>query len=689
MHSFKLLFLIFVFLLANKSIIKAQNIFIDGSFEENSFYWWKVTNDPANATIAFDNTTSHTGNFSAKLTCNAYSDTVFSVIAQQVPVVAGRSYYLEYWAKANNIDKYIYPFVQFKSSTADNSAIWETYILPMGDQPDWFKVTARFTAPPQSNYFVLGLYLISAGVCWFDDITLIELQDTSHHSFAVNLNQSIGSFKHLTSSNLDAGSISSPYNVVSESHNAGIDMVRTHDYHTAFDMHVVFPDTSRNPLDPTAYDFHTTDSIVATILNSNFNIYYRLGESFEMTPIYNHPPADMEKWSQVALQIVKHYNDGWNNGFHLNIKYWEIWNEPDIPQFWSGTAAQYAHLYSLTASKIKAFDPSSKVGGPTLANFCNSSFVKTFLDTIMQNNIPLDFFVYHVYQIMNPYNYRVFNQFAEEKLATYGLNNTEIYISEWNPYIVSFSVPSLWGNDSTALNAATTISAINYLQDSEIDKMFRYDTRSWYFGMFSVDRTPKASAMALYALNSLMSNADRISTVGSDSCGTTIIAGQKNDNSVEVIIANNSSVENGYQLQFNNMLASDLYQYTIYRIDSANHYESVKTGTITAQQNTIICDVKAPFVDHIKLDLLVGVDQISLSPEIKIYPNPSNGIITIEQELTTIEKIKIYSATGQLVTEIINPLENKITVTNLQSGIYLVKITTNNIETISRKIVVL
>ena len=33
------------------------------------------------------------------------------------------------------------------------------------------------------------------------------------------------------------------------------------------------------------------------------------------------------------MNVIKHYNSGWANGYHYNIKYWEIWNEPDGRMF--------------------------------------------------------------------------------------------------------------------------------------------------------------------------------------------------------------------------------------------------------------------------------------------------------------------------------------------------------------------
>jgi xylan 1,4-beta-xylosidase len=60
-----------------------------------------------------------------------------------------------------------------------------------------------------------------------------------------------------------------------------------------------------------------------------------------------------------------HYNQGWANGFHYNIRYWEFWNEPE--GFWSGTPEQFYSLYEKTARALKSVDPNIKVGGDARA----------------------------------------------------------------------------------------------------------------------------------------------------------------------------------------------------------------------------------------------------------------------------------------------------------------------------------
>lgn len=49
--------------------------------------------------------------------------------------------------------------------------------------------------------------------------------------------------------------------------------------------------------------------------------------------------------------------------------FFEVWNEPNLDAFWSGTRSQYFELYRVTSLRIKAIDPALKVGGPATSNY--------------------------------------------------------------------------------------------------------------------------------------------------------------------------------------------------------------------------------------------------------------------------------------------------------------------------------
>ena len=62
------------------------------------------------------------------------------------------------------------------------------------------------------------------------------------------------------------------------------------------------------------------------------------------------PPTDVADYARVARWAAEHFNG--------RVGAWEVWNEPNHPSFWSGTAADYTKL-------LKAAYPAFKAGAPT------------------------------------------------------------------------------------------------------------------------------------------------------------------------------------------------------------------------------------------------------------------------------------------------------------------------------------
>ncbi|MEP7189610.1 MAG: hypothetical protein ABI901_10515 [Roseiflexaceae bacterium] len=74
--------------------------------------------------------------------------------------------------------------------------------------------------------------------------------------------------------------------------------------------------------------------------------------------------------------------------------FFEVWNEPNLPEFWTGTQADYFKLYRYTAEAIKGVDASLQVGGPATAK---NAWVEEFLDFCDTENLPADFVSTHHY----------------------------------------------------------------------------------------------------------------------------------------------------------------------------------------------------------------------------------------------------------------------------------------------------
>jgi hypothetical protein len=177
------------------------------------------------------------------------------------------------------------------------------------------------------------------------------------------------------------------FDVIKEQKELGVPFTRLHDCGWpnpyVVDHHAVFPDPDADPALPGSYDFRLTDEYIAAVRRTGAEPIYRLGESIEHTSVkrFVHPPADPEKWAAICLGIIRHYNEGWADGFRYDIRYWEIWNEPENrPAMWSGSDDDYLRLYRVAATAIKKQFPALKVGGPALGasgRFVNGEFRPT------------------------------------------------------------------------------------------------------------------------------------------------------------------------------------------------------------------------------------------------------------------------------------------------------------------------
>ena len=220
---------------------------------------------------------------------------------------------------------------------------------------------------------------------------------------------------------------------------AGFPFARQHDNDWPHPITVDIPQIFRNfdadADDPANYDFINTDATIKAIIDCGAQVIYRLGTSIEHTAkkVYTTVPKDFAKWAQICVHIIRHYNEGWADGFDFGIKYWEIWNEADLNQkdMWYGTPEQYYDMY-VTASKIiKAECPDVKVGGPALAGYGHSDWARNLLKKIREENAPLDFFSWHLYRY-DVHEFRKALDMVCGYLDEYGFGNAELICDEWN-----------------------------------------------------------------------------------------------------------------------------------------------------------------------------------------------------------------------------------------------------------------
>jgi hypothetical protein len=329
---------------------------------------------------------------------------------------------------------------------------------------------------------------------------------------------------------------------------ARIDLIRTHDAYGPGDIDArfpdapnvlidaerthlsIFPDPDADPKDPRSYNFGPTDQLIASIKGIGAEVIFRLGRS-EGSNV--EPPKDFDRYAEVAKHIVLHYNRGWANGFRYGIRYWEVWNEPDLGKlFWGGSPGQYFQLYEKIARAVKQADRRALVGGPAIAGPNGPSpYIEGFLEYVRARKAPLDFYSWHWYATdsNDPLDVVRIGKEMRARLDAHGFRKALSVLDEWN-YGLLETLPT------DLQRASFMTSAIVYMQDAPIDvsALYRADN------LFGRDGTrADKTGQALIALGRMQDTPVQLATEGGDLDGFAVQAGRsKKGDTVQVLISN-------------------------------------------------------------------------------------------------------------------------------------------------------
>ncbi|MBE6607835.1 MAG: hypothetical protein E7633_04720 [Ruminococcaceae bacterium] len=313
--------------------------------------------------------------------------------------------------------------------------------------------------------------------------------------------------------------------------NAGIPFSRLHDVGGAYgggrwvDVPNIFRDFDANPYEHASYDFAFTDLMIKALMENNCVPFFRLGVTIEnahrIKAYRVYPPKDFKKWAIICEHIIRHYTEGWCNGFKYDIKYWEIWNEPDNnPNWessclWRGSPEEYFEFYEIASKHLKQRFPHLKIGGYGSCGFYNLTgsdgsfgmcsshtehfikFMNGFLAYVKKTGAPFDFFSWHTYD-GDVKNNIIYANYARKRLDEEGFTETETSCNEWNCRV------NLRG---TAKHAALTGAVMLAFQNLPVDNAMFYDARfgtSVYGSLFNpLTREPFPAYYAFTAFNRL------------------------------------------------------------------------------------------------------------------------------------------------------------------------------------------
>jgi len=105
------------------------------------------------------------------------------------------------------------------------------------------------------------------------------------------------------------------------------------------------------------------------------------------------PPREWSEWYEVVRALTQHLVERYGLD---EVATWafEVWNEPNLEVFWTGTQQDYLRLYDESARAVKDVDASLRVGGPSTAA---GEWVEALAAHVEQGGVPLDFVTSHTY----------------------------------------------------------------------------------------------------------------------------------------------------------------------------------------------------------------------------------------------------------------------------------------------------
>jgi xylan 1,4-beta-xylosidase len=107
------------------------------------------------------------------------------------------------------------------------------------------------------------------------------------------------------------------------------------------------------------------------------------------------PPKDLDKWCALVVALARHFADRYGED-EVASWYFEVWNEPNLEDFFTGTQADYFELYARSARAIKSVSRAYRVGGPATAGV---AWVPEFIDYCARHQVPVDFVSTHDYAV--------------------------------------------------------------------------------------------------------------------------------------------------------------------------------------------------------------------------------------------------------------------------------------------------
>ena len=323
------------------------------------------------------------------------------------------------------------------------------------------------------------------------------------------------------------------------------------------------------------YQWHQLDKIYDFLLSINLKPFVELNPmpsvfaSGEKTifkwQMNVTPPIEMSYWYNLVKAFCEHITDRYGED-EVKTWYFEVWNEPNLKGFWTGTQAEYFELYKVSAEAVKAVNPEYKIGGPASSS---GAWIDDTINYCVENNVPIDFVSTHLYPQDEDCTYpdradsphKIGEYMYDRVKGVYDtvknskLPNLEIHWTEWNTQSKLPNEKITWTQNkavdmcfSAAYIVKNMIAVKNFCDSmaywiaSDVfeESGLPHSSFSCTYGLMNIHGLKKASYNAFKLLKKMTGEILELSANPPEGCGAYAVNEGEN---IKVILWNNHSFE--------------------------------------------------------------------------------------------------------------------------------------------------
>jgi xylan 1,4-beta-xylosidase len=233
------------------------------------------------------------------------------------------------------------------------------------------------------------------------------------------------------------------------------------------------------------------------------------------------PPRSWERWEELVYETVSHFKQRYGEA-EVARWFFEVWNEPNLPQFFAGSQQDYFTLYAHAARAVKRASTSFRVGGPATAEH---AWVPDLIAYCASNGLPIDFVSTHGYGVEERNDSKGARQLwlykdctrlaasmneVATQVAASSMPNLEVHYTEWSSsYSSRDPIHDHYYSAAYILNVVRAtgdgINSLSYWTFSDIFEELGPPPSLFHggFGLVNIHGLPKPAFFAFWALNRL------------------------------------------------------------------------------------------------------------------------------------------------------------------------------------------